>query len=77
MSVWRSEDDSHWTVQIDTTDRTGPVAVDLNDGRVFLGDPEVFDAVNAARTVLRGVGAESSITPGTLQLIVDAVRGEG
>ncbi|MCK0112834.1 hypothetical protein MWU75_11850 [Ornithinimicrobium sp. F0845] len=39
VSVWRSEDGTHWTVQIDTTLCTGPVVIDLNDGRIFFDAP--------------------------------------
>lgn len=74
VSVWRSEDDSHWTVQIDTTQRTGFVAVDLSDGRIFYGDPEVLDPVVAAQAVLEASGEH--LRRDTIQAVVDAVRGD-
>lgn len=76
VSVWRSEDGTHWTVQIDTTRRTGPVAVDLNDGRIFFGDPEEFDAVAAAQSVLDTSGEAPLRRPATIRAVVNAVRGE-
>ena len=41
VTVCRSEDGERWIVQIDTGEGTGHVSVDLNDGRIFDGDPEV------------------------------------
>lgn len=41
VHVCRSEDGERWIVQIDTGEGTGHVSVDLNDGRIFDGDPEV------------------------------------
>lgn len=75
VSVWRSDDGTHWTVQIDTTRHTGPVAVDLNDGRIFFADPEQFDPVAAAQAVLDASG-ENLLDPESVRAVVDAVRGE-
>ena len=60
VSVWRSEEDTHWTVQIDSTVSIGLVAVDLNDGRLFYGDPEQFDPIVAAQAVLEASGEHPS-----------------
>lgn len=75
VSVWRSEEGTHWTVQIDTTLDTGPTAVDLNEGRVFFGDPERFDPVVAAKAVLEAVGEGQLLHDGTVRAMVAAIRG--
>lgn len=76
VAVWRSEDGTHWTVQIDTADDVGPLAVDLNDGRIFLGDPETFDVMQAAEDALRRTGAGGLLSEESLRALAHAVRGE-
>lgn len=76
VSVWGFEDGTHWTVQIDTAQRTGALAVDVNDGRVFFGDPEQFDPVAAAQAVLGASGQDHRLHPDIVRALVDAVRGD-
>lgn len=74
--VWRSEDGTHWTVQIDTADDVGTVAVDLNDGRLFHGDPETFDVMQAAEDALSRTDARGLLNRHEIRALIHAVRGE-
>ena len=76
VAVWRSEEGTHWTVQIDPTLDTGPTAVDLNEGRIFFGDPERFDPVVAAKAVLEAAGEAQLLHDETVRAVVAAIRGD-
>lgn len=77
VHVCRSEDGQRWIVQIDTTDATGHVSVDLNDGRIFDGDPETFDAVAEAEKAMALVEPDEGDWPTgeMVEAIVEATRG--
>lgn len=76
--VHRSEDGQLWLVQVDTNQDTGVVAVDLNDGRIFNGDPETFDAVAAAEKAMAKVEEDEGDWPTgeMVEAIIAATRGE-
>ncbi len=40
VSVYRSKIDGALVVEIDTTDETGDLRINLNDGQIWTGDPE-------------------------------------
>lgn len=77
--VTRSEDGERWLVMVDTTVETGHVSVDLNDGRIFDGDPEVFDAKTAAEKALAAIEPDQGDWPTgeVVEAIINATRGEG
>lgn len=78
VHVSRAEDGARWLVQIDTAPATGVVTIDLNDSRIFSGDPELFDPAGAAEKALRAYEPDAGDWPAgeMLDVIIEAVRGD-